>query len=77
MDRRFLEPGDKGQTIPSPGELGLPPKTVNLEHLRRIMSLRLEETFELIERELSHLGFSGSPARRGVYLRRRRAHPSH
>ena len=31
----------------------------------------------LIERELSHLGFAGTPARRGVYLRRRRAHPAH
>jgi cell division protein FtsA len=47
----------KGQTISAPAELGLAPKTINLEHLRRIMSLRLQETFTLIERELSHLGF--------------------
>jgi cell division protein FtsA len=48
----------KGQTISSDGELGLPPKIINLEHLRRIMSLRLEETFELIEAELSGLGLA-------------------
>jgi cell division protein FtsA len=43
---------DKGQTVPMNTELGLTLKSVNLEHLRRIMSLRLEETFELIEQEL-------------------------
>jgi len=48
----------KGQTISSNGELGLPPKIINLEHLRRIMSLRLEETFTLIEAELSTLGLT-------------------
>jgi len=36
--------------------LGLPLKACNLEHLRRIMGLRLEETFELIERDLSQAG---------------------
>jgi cell division protein FtsA len=53
----LLEPSVKGQTISTPVELGLAPKTINLEHLHRIMSLRLEETFELIERELGHLRF--------------------
>jgi cell division protein FtsA len=48
----------KGQTISSSGELGLPPKIINLEHLRRIMSLRLQETFALIEAELSSLGLT-------------------
>jgi cell division protein FtsA len=43
---------EKGQTVTSNNELGLPLKTVNLEHLRRIMTLRLEEIFELIEQEL-------------------------
>src|SRR3984957_11928312 len=50
----LLDDAAKGQTVTCPSELGLPTKTVNLEHLRRIMSLRLEETFTLIERELSH-----------------------
>jgi len=35
--------GDQGQTVTITNELGLPLKTVNVEHLRRIMSLRLEE----------------------------------
>jgi cell division protein FtsA len=44
---------DKGQSVSANGELGQTARNVNLEHLRRIMSLRLEETFELIERELA------------------------
>ncbi|HEY2952392.1 MAG TPA: cell division protein FtsA [Verrucomicrobiae bacterium] len=42
----------KGQTITTVNELGLAQKPVNLEHLRRIMSARLEEVFQLIEEEL-------------------------
>ncbi|MGA2749189.1 MAG: cell division protein FtsA [Verrucomicrobiota bacterium] len=57
----------KGQTISAPGQLGLPARTVNLEHLRRIMSLRLEETFRLIESELSHLELLDG-LRAGVFL---------
>jgi cell division protein FtsA len=49
-----FDPSSKGQTVSSTGQLGLPAKTINLEHLRRIMSLRLEETFQLIESELSN-----------------------
>jgi cell division protein FtsA len=48
----------KGQTLSSDGELGLPPKIINLEHLRRIMALRLEEIFALIEAELCGLGLA-------------------
>jgi len=44
---------DKGQSVSANGDLGQTTRNVNLEHLRRIMSLRLEETFELIERELA------------------------
>ncbi|HEY3914249.1 MAG TPA: cell division protein FtsA [Verrucomicrobiae bacterium] len=50
-----FDASSKGQTVSSAGQLGLPAKTINLEHLRRIMSLRLEETFQLIESELSNL----------------------
>jgi len=42
----------KGQTVTTHNELGLPGKAVNLEHLCRIMALRVEEIFELIEQEL-------------------------
>jgi cell division protein FtsA len=48
--------GDKGMTPSHNDEHGLPLKTVNLEHLRRIMGLRLEETFELIEAQLAQAG---------------------
>jgi cell division protein FtsA len=57
----------KGQKISIPNDLGLPAKTINLEHLRRIMSLRLEEVFELIEQELAELGLLNF-IRAGVFL---------
>jgi cell division protein FtsA len=43
----------KGQTVAGNNELGLLQKPVNLEHLQRIMALRLEEIFELIALELT------------------------
>ena len=46
----------KGQTISIPNENGLAPKIINLEHLRRIMSLRLEEIFVLIGQDLEQTG---------------------
>jgi len=48
-------------------ELGLPLKACNLEHLRRIMSVRLEETFELIERDLNQAGLLDY-LRAGVFI---------
>src|SRR5437667_8236611 len=41
----IVEDSITGQTLTISNELGLPLKTINLEHLRRIMSLRLEEIF--------------------------------
>ncbi len=52
----LVEEKDKGLTVTENDELGLPMKTCNVEHLRRIMSLRLEETFEMIEHDLSQAG---------------------
>jgi cell division protein FtsA len=46
----------KGQTISIPNENGLAPKVVNLEHLRRIMALRLEEIFLIIGQDLEQAG---------------------
>lgn len=43
----------KGQTVTVKNELSFSGKTVNVEHLRRIMALRLEEIFELIAEQLS------------------------
>ena len=42
----------KGRTVTITNELGLPLKTVNIEHLQRIMSLRVEEIFHLIAQDL-------------------------
>ena len=47
---------DKGQTHTIANEHGLPLKTVNREHLRRIMSVRLEEIFQLIGQDLEQAG---------------------
>src|SRR5947207_122434 len=44
----IVEDSSTGQTIAINNELGMPIRTINIEHLRRIMSLRLEELFQLI-----------------------------
>ncbi len=63
----IVEDSVKGQQIPLASEVGLPVKSVNLEHLHRIMSVRLEETFELIEQELAHSGLLDY-LRAGVFI---------
>jgi cell division protein FtsA len=57
----------KGQTITIDNELGLPVKTINLEHLRRVMSLRLEEIFQLIEQDIGRAGLLDY-LRSGVFI---------
>ena len=57
----------KGQAISLTNELGLTLKQVNLEHLQRIMSLRLEELFEVIAHELERAGLTDY-LRAGVLL---------
>src|SRR5205085_6887483 len=52
----LFDDSTKGQTIAITNELGLTLKSVNLEHLRRIMSLRLEEIFQLISQDLEQAG---------------------
>jgi len=44
------------QSITLTNELGLPLKTVNLANLRRIMSVRLEEIFDLISQDIEQAG---------------------
>ncbi|HWQ92601.1 MAG TPA: cell division protein FtsA [Clostridia bacterium] len=46
----------KGKNVTLASELGLPLKVINLEHLRRIMFLRLEEIFQLILQDLEQAG---------------------
>lgn len=48
----------KGQTIALNNELGLTLKHINHEQLQRIMSLRLEELFEVIAQEMERAGLT-------------------
>ena len=57
----------KGQTLTIANELGMPLKTVNVEHLQRIMSLRLEEVFQLIAQDIEQAGLTDY-LRAGVLL---------
>lgn len=52
----FIDPAVHGGTLSLPSDVGLPPRLVNVEHLARIMALRLEETLQLIEQDLSESG---------------------
>jgi cell division protein FtsA len=57
----------KGRTVTITNELGLPLKTINVEHLQRIMSLRLEEIFSIIAQDLEQAGLTDY-LRAGVFL---------
>lgn len=63
----LLDPECKGQTVTITNELGLVMKVVNVEHLRQIMSLRLEEIFQLIAQDLEQAGLADY-LRAGVFL---------
>jgi cell division protein FtsA len=63
----LLDPQCKGQTVSIMNELGLVLKVVNVEHLRQIMSLRLEEIFQLIAQDLEQAGLADY-LRAGVFL---------
>jgi cell division protein FtsA len=57
----------KGQSITLASELGLPLKAINLGHLHRIMSLRLEEIFQLVGQDIEQSGLLDF-LRAGVFL---------
>jgi cell division protein FtsA len=57
----------KGRTLTITNEHNLPLKTVNVEHLQRIMSLRLEEIFQIIAADLEQAGLTDY-LRAGVFL---------
>ena len=63
----LLDEKIKGQTVTITNELGLPLKTINVEHLQRIMSLRLEEIFQLVAQDLEQAGLCDF-LRAGVFL---------
>jgi cell division protein FtsA len=48
----LVEEADKGLQITISNELGMPLKVISQENLRRIMSLRLEEIFQLIAQDI-------------------------
>lgn len=51
----LVEETDKGQSITLSNELGMPLKVISRENLRRIMSLRLEEIFQLVAQDLQNV----------------------
>jgi len=57
----------KGRTLTITNELGLPLRTINVEHLQRIMSLRLEEIFQIVAQDLEQAGLADY-LRAGVFL---------
>ena len=59
--------GAAGQTITLRNENGLEDRRVNLEHLRRIMIARLDETLQLIDDDIGEKGFHDQ-LRAGVCL---------
>ena len=63
----FVDPQCKGQTVTITNELGMVLKVINVEHLRQIMSLRLEEIFQLIAQDLEQAGLADY-LRAGVFL---------
>jgi cell division protein FtsA len=63
----LVEDACKGQTITIANEIGLEMKKINLENLRRIMTLRLEEIFQLIAQDLESAGLVDY-LRAGVFL---------
>ena len=62
-----LDDADRGRSLNAANPHGLPERSVKVEHLRRIMSLRLEETFEIIAERLAGEGLLDD-LRAGVIL---------
>ena len=63
----LVDPSLKGRTVDLTNSHGLAERPVNLEHLRRIMSLRLEEIFQLIAQEIGPTGLLDY-LRAGIFL---------
>jgi cell division protein FtsA len=63
----YVDDSARDQAVTITNELGLPLKSVNLANLRRIMSVRLQEIFELIGQDLEQAGLMDY-LRAGVFL---------
>jgi len=57
----------KGRKINITNDVGLPERSINMEHFQKIMTLRLEEIFQMIEHELSNEGLLDC-LRAGIFL---------
>lgn len=62
-----LDDRAQGQSIALSNDLGIHERNISLEHLRRIMSARLEEIFEIIAQDLDETGIL-KHVREGVFL---------
>jgi cell division protein FtsA len=62
-----VQDASAGQLLSHQGSAVLPQKSLNLEHLQRIMAVRLEEIFQLIAQDLEHAG-AFDYLRAGVFL---------
>jgi cell division protein FtsA len=63
----LCDESSRGQVVRLTSEFGVAEKSVNLDHLRKIMSLRLEEIFDLIAQDLDAAGMLPY-LREGVFL---------
>lgn len=63
----LLDAAGKGQSLNLSSQPGLPPISLNLDHLHRIIALRLEELFQLIAQDLAQAGLLDF-LRAGVFL---------
>ena len=57
----------QGRSVTFTNELGLPIKTISVGHLQRIMSLRIEEIFQLVAQDLEQAGLCDY-LRAGVFV---------
>jgi len=62
-----LDDSMRGVTVPPQNGLGLPERPIHVENLRCVMSLRLQETFEIIQEELEEAGWLNH-LRAGVFV---------
>jgi cell division protein FtsA len=62
-----VDAGVKGQIINPASEVGLPTRTINVGHLRRIMSLRVQEILELVAQDIEQAGLTDY-LRAGAFL---------
>lgn len=63
----IFDEGARGLTFTPQNDLGLPERPLNIEHLRCVMSLRLQETFEIIREEIEEAGWLNY-LRAGVFI---------